>query len=495
MRNCWPSALWIDPETGIWYNTVHIEFNYGAGSTVGKDHFRRIAVARSTNQGRVWHILGDIITSDNSVRSRDDYPNSYVNFGWGDHTFYVDTRGGYFYIFGETGWLGPAGSRTTVRAARCAIADKMAPGKWYKYYYGKWDQPAVGGHASDLGGLIQNPGFGFAVSYNTYLKRYIGMGGRGHISTCTDLSKQDWEVSEQLPSGTTQWYHMLADPAVSSYEGAWTTGKTFRLYRASNGNGPTSYVTVTLDTTATMTPTMASRAYTALPVTDYNACYDPNYPGILDVACPNLTWTGTWQNSRDPRDVYGAVKSASDSAASMSMSFCGSEFSVYGRTGPSFGRLRIYVDNVLKSTATTSAAAAAFKTQLAAITGLANNTRHQVTLKPYGDGQVCINYLYVPVVNNTPAPWNCGGTGSGQAPALRHLTPSWHLVATAQGLSLRMHAAGPYETEVFDAKGNRLGSFSGNGPASHDVAVAPGVVFVKVQAGGAAVVERALVRR
>jgi hypothetical protein len=497
IQGSWMNGLWIDPETGYWYMAVHIEFNYNVAALCGKNHFRRIGVARSTDNGRSFVCLGDIITSDNSTRSRDDYPNSYVNFGWGDNTMYVDTRGGYIYIFGETGWLGCLGSRTTVRAARCAIADKMAPGKWYKYYNGKWDQPALGGHASDLGGLIHNPGYGWAVSYNTYLQRYIGIGSNGYISTCTDLSKQDWDVSEKLPSGITQWYHFIADPAISSYEGAWITGKTFRFYSASDGRvAPGRYVTITLDTTSKRTPDMASRGYPALPVTDYNACYDPNYPGILDIACPNLTWTGTWQNSRDPRDVYGTVNSATDSAASVTMSFCGSEFSVYGRTGPSFGRLKIYVDNVLKSTAATSATAAAFKTQLAAITGLANNTRHQVTLRPYGDGPVSINYLYVPVVNNTPAPWNCSGvTDSRPAPAVRHITPSWHLVATAQGLSLRIRAAGPYKTDIFDASGNSLGSFCGNGPASHDVAVAPGVVFVKVRAGGAAVVERALVRR
>ncbi|HLG76948.1 MAG TPA: hypothetical protein VKX46_11080, partial [Ktedonobacteraceae bacterium] len=99
----WIGGTWVDTSTSphTWYATVHVEFKYnslnsGQGN-LGYDHFRRIQLATSTDNGATWHDQGDILTSDNSY-TMSDYGN-YFDFGTGDQTLYVDTTGGYFYVF------------------------------------------------------------------------------------------------------------------------------------------------------------------------------------------------------------------------------------------------------------------------------------------------------------------------------------------------------------------------------------------------------------
>ena len=92
--------------------------------------------------------------------------------------------------------------------ARCAIADKMTPGKWFKFKDGAWTKPGWGGKASRL--RFDRRGIYGTTIYSTYLKKYLmigvhagttddrGMPGNGFkdrsivVSACTDLAKQDW---------------------------------------------------------------------------------------------------------------------------------------------------------------------------------------------------------------------------------------------------------------------------------------------------------------
>ena len=81
----------------------------------------------------------------------------------------VNDRGGYFYLYTNQ-YLWPktdSGGVALVRhyVARCPIADKMAPGKWWKFYEGAWNQPAIGGRASYVDACC--------VTYNSYLKKYL----------------------------------------------------------------------------------------------------------------------------------------------------------------------------------------------------------------------------------------------------------------------------------------------------------------------------------
>lgn len=98
--------------------------------------------------------------------------------------------------------------------ARCGIADKMAPGKWFKFRDGAWTEPGLGGKASRVGFSLRGM-YGNTI-YSTHLKKYVrigvligitdkrGMPAQGFddrslcISTCTDLARQDWSPMAKL---------------------------------------------------------------------------------------------------------------------------------------------------------------------------------------------------------------------------------------------------------------------------------------------------------
>jgi hypothetical protein len=198
----WPSGLWIDPFDGKWYLALHVEYNYGlytTGTQAGKwspDHRRRMALATSDDEGRSWTLVGDILTGDNP----DDpgfYSGDYYDKGPGDAQIFIGND--YFYAYYREGWYNKSTNRfyEAVRVARCARGDKMAPGKWHKWYNGTWNEPGLGGHDTD----VFNPGGGDTgyVFFSTFLMKYVALIGaadydnpRGYISTCTDLNIQDW---------------------------------------------------------------------------------------------------------------------------------------------------------------------------------------------------------------------------------------------------------------------------------------------------------------
>ena len=93
--------------------------------------------------------------------------------GPADFDLYADTKGGYFYVTCWNGFVAKKGTvnkfGTYVEAARCAISDKMAPGKWWKYKDGAWTEPGLGGKASRV---MEPPIYGRTI-YNTYLKTYL----------------------------------------------------------------------------------------------------------------------------------------------------------------------------------------------------------------------------------------------------------------------------------------------------------------------------------
>lgn len=89
----WLCGLWVDEETGTWYTTVHVEFNYGDGKT----HERYIGYATSTDQAATWVYQETIISGDNP-EFVSECPGRYEPFGTGDQKFFVDEASGYIYI-------------------------------------------------------------------------------------------------------------------------------------------------------------------------------------------------------------------------------------------------------------------------------------------------------------------------------------------------------------------------------------------------------------
>ena len=206
-------GMWWDKSTRTLYGLIHSEYDRGGGKGwCGK----KTRLATSTDLGLTWKLIGDILTR--ALPNVKDYAGSCFEAGPADFDFYTDERGGYFYVTSWNSFVPKRGKMIGFlmysEVARCAIADKMAPGKWFKFRDGAWTEPGLGGKASrvgfDLRGMYGN------TIYSTHLKKYLrigvhigvkddrGMPGIGFedrslcISTCTDPAKQDWSPMAKL---------------------------------------------------------------------------------------------------------------------------------------------------------------------------------------------------------------------------------------------------------------------------------------------------------
>jgi len=268
----WLSGMWIDPDTQTWWGVVHVEFDYDKwGYNTGwKDHFRRIALAKSTNQGGSWTLVGDIITPNpKALISTTEYPGDNFYFGDGDPHLYVDSAHGYFYLYYMTKTLKKADASQVgsenIMVARAPISGKMAAGTWTKWYNGGWNQPGLLGTESPI-----TVGDTFQVTWNPYLGQYLAIDNLapGCFYTCPDLSTQvwtqDWWGGTQIFAQTTgtnaiSWYNWTADTA--STLNSMTTSNCFRLYSANaNSVFNTKYMWVTLGNT-TYTPPLNNSHY------------------------------------------------------------------------------------------------------------------------------------------------------------------------------------------------------------------------------------------
>ena len=146
---------------GVWYDeaekrlyAMHCEQDGYANMVL-----REIHLASSGDKGLTWKYEGRLLTRNDPAQPARSGP-SFSGLSWdggdGDHILYVDQRGGYIYLFtNHYLWpktQAPAGGLLRHSVAQCAIRDKMAPGKWWKFYNGQWSQPGVGGKASYVNG-------------------------------------------------------------------------------------------------------------------------------------------------------------------------------------------------------------------------------------------------------------------------------------------------------------------------------------------------------
>ena len=244
----WLSGLWVDEETGVWYTTVHDEFNY-LNTTEITQHERYILYAKSYDKGATWTLCDVIISPDDPAQASNDNSGRYTPFGCGDQKMFVDTEGGYIYIYYMKMW---SDTKTgymfkTCNAARSPISEKMAAGSWQKWYNGRWCEDGLGGHETPL---FSPPCTGVYVGYNTYLERYIAIGMQKEsdelfISTCQNMDEQDWSTPERFAANSySGWYNWCFDTETMSRD---ITGKSFRLYRASHTSKPLSYNDITID--------------------------------------------------------------------------------------------------------------------------------------------------------------------------------------------------------------------------------------------------------
>jgi len=128
------------------------------------------------------------------------------------------------------------------RAKASEVIDSARKGKntlWYKYYNGKWQEPAMGGKASGIG----NIGNHTTMMYNTYIKKWITFplyssyyppdGQTRTIRMRTTLDPLDFhpsgeadEIIHELPKGDrAAYFSIMPDQADMT-----TCGKEFYLY-------------------------------------------------------------------------------------------------------------------------------------------------------------------------------------------------------------------------------------------------------------------------
>jgi len=237
-------GMWWDKAERKLYGLIHTEYDHGGGKGWCS---KKTRLATSTDLGLTWKLVGDILTR--ALPNVTDYTGSCFEAGPADFDFYTDVKGGHFYV---TSWNSFAPKKGKLNGflmysevARCAIADKMAPGKWFKFRDGAWTEPGLGGKASRVGFSLRGM-YGNTI-YSTHLKKYLrigvlmgitdkrGMPGIGFedrsicISTCTDLARQDWSPMAKLtdePANELFGFTLMDGKDI----GAVNCGQTLRAY-------------------------------------------------------------------------------------------------------------------------------------------------------------------------------------------------------------------------------------------------------------------------
>ena len=374
-------GMWYDSKGKKLYAPLHTEYQNGP------EVARRTRLATSTDKGMTWHFEGDIFTRDYpaAVRNGWQFSGSYWEGGPGDFCLYVDERGGYFYLYANDfvwpkthmwrpsngGWENsqtienhtPKDSLCRLQVARCAISDKMAPGKWHKFYKGTWSEPAIGGRGSYVPA--------YRVTYNKYLGKYIGTSWSSTMFVCSDLSKQDWtpkiavegnhwgSMGTDNSGGTFAW-HLMNMAGTDAY----TCDRTFLVYGYWNG-GANHVVQVEFGPGKTVGLEYREAIYSQgivrhqqIPGLMYG--YEPmaesadpiegRQTRIVGCANSEMAYTGRWSDRSDPEYYGGVAKVCGVAGATVEFSFQGAE--VYWRAvaAPDGGKADVFMDGKLEQT-------------------------------------------------------------------------------------------------------------------------------------------------
>lgn len=351
-------GMWYDEKERKLYAPMHVEME-------GSDRYRpavgwfsrKIALATSTDKGKTWKYEGDIITPETYFFNHEVYKMSGAYFGNGvcDFGFYVDTRGGYVYIFPDESWYlkGQYGALWGTHAARCAISDKMAPGKWKYFYNGKWEEPALGGKSS-----IVAPGHFWGVLYSTYLNKYICIfpsnkdpwsGGWASnidgkmIGCCTDLSKQDW-VWGYFPEAMFGFQKMLSADGTDLI----TCGQKLRLYSYFADNS-FQQLDITLNKNS-MTLNNWMPRYSFEPHPESSDPILSRKTKIVGSASPEMKYSGNWVEKKDELSYEGKYQETGEAGNSIEFTFTGADIYWRAVRSPQSGQADVYLDGQFRKT-------------------------------------------------------------------------------------------------------------------------------------------------
>jgi hypothetical protein len=196
----------------------------------GSSHswYGSIGLAKSTNNGASWALLGEIFKHNLSYSAwRATRPCGAVaesSFG----QYVLRTVGGtqYFYIYSPDTQANCNANFAVARApvsavVRAARGDRVSP--WVKYAGGAWQQPGLGGRSSDI--VPNLPRRAFAIAYSSYLDRYViavtGVASPGVYALETSQSTDgiSWAAPQIVSTAPAELYAPTivgtgADPAV-----------------------------------------------------------------------------------------------------------------------------------------------------------------------------------------------------------------------------------------------------------------------------------------
>ena len=399
-------GLWYDSTAGKLYAPVHCEYDRGIQPPAGWCR-KKTRLATSTDRGLTWTMEGDILTD--ALPEKGDwlkFSGSYFEAGPGDFDFYADERGGYFYIFTCNAYAPKAGPMNNFlwfnEAARCAIGDRMAPGKWHKFCRGAWSEPGLGGKASRV--TMGSYGIYGRVIYNRFLKTYMRIGvvlgavdrryttlgfGDGSIycSTCDDLATQQW-----TPMGK-----LVNDPSNAKFGFTLTDGQgvdpsscdsVLRVYNYWLYDMPSRGIDVTFRSGATHTtgfPRYGSYAFEPLPESGDTVV--GRRTRIVGCGDSETVYGGPgWRRRGGAAYFQGAAMESGTKGAFVQMSFRGPSVYWRGVADSAGGMADVYLDGQLAQTVDTY-----FRDELPdqfafARTGLDPHAAHLVKVVVRGDG-------------------------------------------------------------------------------------------------------------
>jgi hypothetical protein len=394
-------GMWWDEQTRTLYGLIHGEYAKDAPQQGWCSKKTRLATSKDL--GLTWTLVGDILTRNlPNVR---DYSGSYFEAGPADFDFYADVKGGYFYVTSWNSFVPKKGALSGFvmysEVARCAIADKMAPGRWFKFRDGAWTEPGLGGKASRLGFELRGI-YGNTI-YSTHLKKYLrvgipigvkddrGMPGLGFedrsicISSCTDLAQQDWSPMAKL----------LDEPANGLFGFTLSDGKgmdpvacgrTLRAYNywqrgsrvleitLKEGNTPSRYF-----------PPYDSYSYESSP--ESGDRIESRKTRIVGSADPEMRYDGDrWTVEKNEHYYERQANTAAQAGQSVQFTFQGSD--IYWRAVASgdAGRADVFIDDVPQGTVDCFFSECALPYQFAFIkTGLDPEQTHTIKVVVRGD--------------------------------------------------------------------------------------------------------------
>jgi hypothetical protein len=363
-------GMWYDKSTGKLYAPIHCEYKRDITPPAGWSR-KKTRLATSTDKGLSWKMEGDIITD--CMPGNDDwlsYSGSFFQAGPADCDLFADSAGGYFYIFSCNAYAPKNGAMNNYlwfnEVARCAIRDTMAPGKWHKFCNGTWTEPGLGGKSSRVS--MNSYGIYGRVLYSTFLKSYLRIGpcmgvadkrytNTGfadhsiYISTCDDLTKQDWSPKVKLfdkpdndKLGITLTDGNSRDPFVC--------GRTLCIYNYWLYNIPSRAIDVTFapgSTAAAGFPRYGSYAYEPLP--ESGDTIVSRKTKIVGCTHHDIVYTGSACTLKNDPQYYRTAIQVSDApGSSIQLSFKGAAIYWRAVADSDGGKVDVYIDGKLEET-------------------------------------------------------------------------------------------------------------------------------------------------